>query len=157
MGRARISPWPLAGNRSCIPLGSRTGFVSCHYSLVRYSRTVTWKRLTKSPAYEATKLLYRPRAGSLIWFTIGLVSLSPPSSLSPFLSVARAHGTNYYRNYLSLLFFLLAIRRRARENLRFHTESLFLLGELLFLIRRILISRNERKILYRFAKTMKNV
>lgn len=87
--KARISPWPLAGNRSCILLGSRSGFVSHHYSLVRYSRTVTWKRLTKSPPYEATKLLYRPRAGSLIWFTIGLVSLSvSPSSLSPLFTRA---------------------------------------------------------------------
>lgn len=146
MGRARISQWPLAGNRSCIPLGSRTGFVSCHYSLVRYSRTVTWKRLTKSPAYETTKLLYRPRAGSLIWFTIGLVSLSLSLSLSSFLSVTRAHGTNYYRNYLSLLF-LLEIRRRARKNSRFHRVSI--------LIR--IISRNERKIFRRFAKTTKNV
>jgi hypothetical protein len=60
--------------------------VSRHYSLVRYSRSVTWKRLTKCPARDY-EIALPPARGSLIWFTIGLGSLS--------LCCRSTRGTNF--------------------------------------------------------------
>ena len=128
---------------SCILLGYYR--LSRHYSLAHYSRLVTWKRLTKSLPCGTTKLLYRPRAESLIWFTIDSDFISFSLSLSLLLSSSlflRAKD-KLYRHHL----FYRRCRSASHTKFAANIPALPLDAN---------YSR-KRRIFHEFAKTMINV
>lgn len=75
----------FAGNRSMHPV-SRSCTVSRHYSLVRYSRSVTWKRLTKCPVRDY-EIALPPALG-----VFNLVYYRPRLSFSPHRRSSRARA-----------------------------------------------------------------